>query len=179
MIFASLALVFAMAGTGLAGVATIGALSKGEKGQVRKISRREADRRITARSAGLSVGHAVTADSATRADSATDAERLITGAPIAYAAVNGDGSLTAGYPAKNIDAESVTTVSPGGFCFDLPFTPVTAAANPQAELEEDGIISVDLVPPYTACPAGAEAEVRNVDAITGPQDDSFIVQFDG
>jgi hypothetical protein len=173
MIVALLALGFAAAGTAVAGVATIGALSKGERGQVRKISRTEANRRITARSARLSVAHAATA---TRADDATSAERAATGAPIAYAAINGDGSLTPGYAAKNIGPGSVTNISPGGFCFELPFTPRTAAANAQAEPEEDGIMSIDLVPP---CPATAEAEVRNVDAETGPQDDSFIVQFDG
>jgi hypothetical protein len=37
---------------------------------------------------------------------------------------------------------------------------------------------MDLVPPFIACPADAEAEVRTTDAQTGIENEAFLIQFD-
>jgi hypothetical protein len=37
---------------------------------------------------------------------------------------------------------------------------------------------MDLVPPFIACPADAEAEVRTTDAQTGIENEAFFIQFD-
>lgn len=182
MVVAVLALAFAVVGTAMAGVATISVLGKQEKKQVKKIARKQANAQITARARGLSVSHATTADSANSAataNSATSANSATTGAAAAYAAVNANGSLTEGYAAKNIDEGDVTNPATGSYCFELPFTPKTAAANAQATGDEDGILSVDLVSPFTDCPKDAEAEVRNFDSSEIlDQNDTFMVQFD-
>ena len=176
MVVAVLALAFAVVGTAMAGVATISVLGKQEKKQVKKIARKQANAQITARARGLSVSHATTADSA---NSAAAANSATTGAAAAYAAVNANGSLTEGYAAKNIDEGDVTNPATGSYCFELPFTPKTAAANAQATGDEDGILSVDLVSPFTDCPKDAEAEVRNFDTSEIlDQNDTFMVQFD-
>jgi hypothetical protein len=77
------ALVFAMAGTGLAGVATISVLSKHEKTQVRKI----ANKQIHKKASGLSVASAETAKRADTANTAGNATNQL------WAIVNADGSL--------------------------------------------------------------------------------------
>jgi hypothetical protein len=64
MIVSVIALVFALAGTGIASVATISALSKKDKKKVKNIAKNQADTQITARAPGLSVKHAGDADSA-------------------------------------------------------------------------------------------------------------------
>lgn len=180
IIVAVAALCLSVIGTAAAGVASFGVLDQGEKKQVRKISRKQANGRITARAKNLSVKHATTADRAAIADRASTADSATSGAPLAYAAVEADGTLTNGYAVKNIDAGDITHPDEGAYCFQLPFTPRTAAANAQAEGDEDGILSIDLVRPFTDCPENAEAEVRNFDSNSNAdQNDSFLVQFDG
>ncbi len=65
MLVAVAALIAALAGTAVAGVATISKLSGKEKKQVAKIARKEADKRITKRAAGLTVAAANSANTAT------------------------------------------------------------------------------------------------------------------
>ncbi len=71
----------------------------------------------------------------------------------------------------------------GFYCFDLPFTPTTAALAGaiEANLADDGILSYSLNPAdYLNCPSSAEAEVANIDASDNLlQNDGFNVQFDG
>jgi hypothetical protein len=69
MVVAIFALVFAVAGTGVASVATISALSKKDKKKVKNI----ANSQITQRAPGLAVGSAKSADNAANATNATNA----------------------------------------------------------------------------------------------------------
>ena len=182
LIVAAIALVFAMVGTSVA-QDPVGKVT-GKK--VRKFANQEIDKRA----ANLSVLKAKSADTATtatnavnatNATNAVNAQKAVIGAPEAYAGINADASLTTGYAAKGITTADVTTPTTGIYCIVLAFTPTTAAANAQAAATEDGILSVDLVPPFNAsCPAATKAEVRNVDAGSDAlQADSFLVQFDG
>jgi hypothetical protein len=81
LIISIVALVLALAGTALGGVATISVLSKKEKRQVKKLAGKIADQRITTRAPGLSVASAKTADSAGNATNEL------------WAVVNENGSL--------------------------------------------------------------------------------------
>jgi hypothetical protein len=99
------------------------------------------------------------------------------GSPFAYARIEGDGSVAAAPPPKNITAENVTAPSTGVRCFQLRFAPGTAAGNSEADVQDDTIISLDLVPPFIGCPADAEAEVRTVDAQTGLENEGVYIQF--
>jgi hypothetical protein len=67
MLVASAALIAALAGTAFAGVATTSKLSGKEKKQVAKIARKEANKRIAKRAAGLRVAFADSASSAATA----------------------------------------------------------------------------------------------------------------
>jgi hypothetical protein len=67
MLVACVALIVALAGTAVAGVATSSKLSGKDRKQVKKIARTEANKRITKRAAGLKVAFA---DSAATASSA-------------------------------------------------------------------------------------------------------------
>jgi hypothetical protein len=64
MLVAIAALIVALAGTAVAGVATTSKLSGKERKQVTKIARKQADRRITKRAATLTVAAAGSANSA-------------------------------------------------------------------------------------------------------------------
>jgi hypothetical protein len=67
MLVAAVALVVALAGTAVAGVATTSKLSGKERKQVAKIARKEANKRITKRAGSLKVSFAETASSAATA----------------------------------------------------------------------------------------------------------------
>jgi hypothetical protein len=101
MVIAVIALCFSIAGTGLAAV---GALSKQEKKQVRKIAGTIADKRIKQRASGLTVssaGSAKSADSAKVAASATFADSAKVAGDVSnqlWAIVNADGTLLRGTP---------------------------------------------------------------------------------
>lgn len=73
MVVAIAALLAALGGTAVAGVATISKLTKSEKKQVRRIAAAQADRRISSRAPGLSVSHAKSADAAASAETARTA----------------------------------------------------------------------------------------------------------
>jgi hypothetical protein len=176
-VVAVIALTAAFLGTAIAGPDATTSVSKKKtkkiaKTQVNKLAPDIANREITARAPGLSVANA---------QSATNAENAVVGAPRAYAGIAANGTVLPGYPAKGIANAQVTNPDTGAYCFDLPFAPVTAAANAEAEGDEDGILTIQLVPSnFTDCPATAKAEVRNHDASEGiDQNDSFQVQFDG
>jgi hypothetical protein len=64
LLVAVVALIAALAGTAVAGVATVSKLSGKERKQVAKIARKEANKRITKRAAGLTVAGATSAGSA-------------------------------------------------------------------------------------------------------------------
>jgi hypothetical protein len=173
-VVAVIALTAAFLGTAIAGPNATTSVSKKKtkkiaKTQVNKLAPDIANEEITARAPGLSVANA------------QNAENAVVGAPRAYAGIAANGTLLPGYPARGIDNAQVTHPDTGAYCFELPFAPVTAAANAEAEGDEDGILSIQLVPGnFVDCPGTAEAEVRNLDASEGfDQNDSFQVQFDG
>lgn len=62
LVVSIIALVLSVAGTGVASVATISALTKGEKRQVKRITRKVSNKQITNRAPGLSVAKAKLAD---------------------------------------------------------------------------------------------------------------------
>jgi phage gpG-like protein len=180
MVVACVALSLALAGSAVAGTE---ALNKAvTKSKVKKIAKKQgkkqANKVLNQRESSLNVNSANTANTATNA---TNAETAVVGAPRAYAGIAADGSLLPGYPNKGIAANQVINPQPGAYCFTLGFTPVTAAANAEAEAAEDGILSIQLVPGnFTDCPGSASAEVRFHDpSVPEDQNDSFQVQFDG
>jgi hypothetical protein len=97
MVLSIIAVVFSLAGTGLASVATISALSKKEKKQTRSI----ADSEVNKLAPGLSVKSAGSATTAATASTATNADQL-GGAPAGeyqrrlWAVVRSDGTLARG-----------------------------------------------------------------------------------
>jgi hypothetical protein len=160
------ALVFAVAGTSVAGVATISVLNKKEKKQTRNIAKDE----IRKSAPGLSVAnatHATTASSATQADSATRATSAVnadhattadSAQPVAYAHVTAAGNLIAA-ESKNIGA--VTHSSTGVYCFTgIPFTP----RGGQATLD--------------AATAGAYGQFGLGQGCSDPNDQAFVDTFD-
>jgi hypothetical protein len=174
MVVACVALSLALAGSAVAGTAVLDkAVTKSKVKKIaKKQGKKQANKVLTQREASLNVNSAVTA---------TNAETAVVGAPRAYAGIAANGTLLPGYPNKGIAPEQVTNPQPGGYCFTLGFTPVTAAANAEAENEEDGILSIQLVPAnFTDCPGTASAEVHFHDpSVPEDQNDSFQVQFDG
>jgi hypothetical protein len=77
MLVAFAALVAALVGTAVAGVATPSKLNGKERKQVAKIARKEADKQITKRAPGLSVAVASTASSANSANTAARLGKVI------------------------------------------------------------------------------------------------------
>lgn len=105
------------------------------------------------------------------------------GGPAAYASIDADGSIDPAMPSRGMNSASVDNVELGAYCFDLGFSPTTAAVSPiqEGQLPDDAILSVSFDPAdYVECPVSAEAEVTNLDADDGyeRQNDDFNVQFD-
>jgi hypothetical protein len=98
--------------------------------------------------------------------------------PSASAFIEADGDVGAAPPPTNIASADVTAQTTGARCFQLPFAPRSGAGNSLADIQDDTVISMDLVPPFIACPADAEAEVRTTDAQTGIENEAFLIQFD-
>lgn len=202
MVVSMLALIVALGGTSLAATAVF---SPKEKKQIKKISRMEANSQIAKRASGLSVKSALSASSATTAGSADSAKSADTaktaesaktaqsadtasvasiGAPRAYAEIEGDATVDNGSPSRGITDANVSRPEPGVYCFDLPFQPVTAAANGNpdtASINDDAILNFRLDDAdFEFCPASAEAEVGYIDASDAVlQSDDFNIQFDG
>ncbi|MFN8217869.1 MAG: hypothetical protein U0R71_14840 [Solirubrobacterales bacterium] len=119
MVVAIVALVFALAGTGVASVGTISSLSKKEKKQTRRIARGE----IKKAAPGLSVASAINAQTAQTASTATSADSA---QPVAFAHVSAAGVID---PARSKNVGSVTAVFPGFYCITgVPFTPLGGQA---------------------------------------------------
>ena len=177
MVIAVVALALALAGTAVAG--TDGLTSKITKAKVKSIAKKQANKAITRREASLNVNSAKTADSATNATNA------VTGAARAYALVDSDGTVLPTAPSREITSSSIT-IPPAGtgfYCFDLAFTPVTAAANEAdgASGINDGVMTFTFVKAdYQHCPATAEAEVAHFDTSSNAYStDPYYIQFDG
>jgi hypothetical protein len=181
MIVAVVALSFALAGSAIAG--TDAATRDVSKSQVKKIAKKQAKKQINKLASGLSVANAQNAQNAVNAQNAENAQTAVVGSAAAYASINFNGTVETDSPSKNISNATVDNIDTGSYCFDLPFDPVTAAANANqnGEADEDGVLTYSLNPDdYFDCPSSAEAEVRNIDAgDSSAQDDDFNVQFDG
>ena len=96
MAVAIAALVIAIAGTAVASVGTISALTKNDKKQIRKIAGRVADLRIRSVSSGLVVRSAGSADTAKTADTAKVAGSAAVADSVSsqlWAIVHADGTL--------------------------------------------------------------------------------------
>ena len=155
MVVAVVALVAALAGTGVA--ATISVLDKGEKKQVKKIARKQANKRITKRAPNLSVANA---------DSAN---------PIAYAHVSAGGTILA--ETKGISQANLTHPGTGRYCFSgLSFTPRGGQATVDFLDSTVQFAQFALNPGTINCPAGAQAMVGTVDN-GGTADAGFFVTF--
>jgi hypothetical protein len=100
MIVAVLALGLSLAGTGMA--ATISVLNKQEKKQVRKISGKVANKKITNRASNLTVGEAQVAQN-------------LRG--FAYARINGDGTIVTAQ-SKGIAQANVSKDGAGDYCIN-------------------------------------------------------------
>lgn len=80
--------------------------------------------------------------------------------PRAYALVNFNGTVEPGFTEGIPNA---TTPETGTYCFDLPFTPVSAQATGEADGEGNDMPSVTLAGTesgLTECPVGTDVEVE-------------------
>jgi hypothetical protein len=100
MVVAVIALSMSLVGTGVA--ATISVLNKNEKQQVRKISGKVANKKITNRASNLTVGEAQLAQN-------------LRG--LAYARINGDGTIV-GAQSKGITQANVSKDGAGDYCIN-------------------------------------------------------------
>jgi hypothetical protein len=119
MTVAIVALVFAVAGTSVAGVATISVLNKKEKKQTRNIAKDE----IKKAAPGLSVANATNAGNANTLGGLSAAQLQ---QPIAYGDFE-NNALVAG-SAKNVNSVR-DTGGAGTYCIDVSITPVVAVAS--------------------------------------------------
>jgi hypothetical protein len=183
LLVAIAALCVALVGTAVAGPIAEISLNKAEKKQTRKIARKIAQRialriaraEINRRAGGLSVANANTANTANSANTANEAE---IGSPAAYAMINEDGVFE-DKPRRGISDASISNPEEGAYCVNLAFNPTTGSGNTEAEGSEDGIVSIEVVPPFDVCPDSAEAEVRIYDVSSeGADNEDVFVQFD-
>jgi Collagen triple helix repeat (20 copies) len=99
------------------------------------------------------------------------------GAAVAFARINGDGTVVAAH-SKAISSANVTRIGAGGYCFaGLSFTPkhiVGSLAN-----FATGFLTAGVAPDALgACPAGAQARVQTTDAASAAVDRPFYVVFE-
>jgi len=160
MVLAIIALVFAVAGTGVASVATISALSKKEKKQTRNI----ADSEITKKAPGLSV-----ADSAKLGGLPASSYSLRT------AAVNADGTVNA----ARSDGVTSANVTPKGspaaiYCFNglspAPRSVVASVDGSQADVQTQ----TQYAPTVGVC-AGSQFDVATIDGSNALHAEAFTV----
>lgn len=162
LLVAVVALVAALAGTAVGGVA-VTSLSKGDKKRVKTIAAKQAKKQIKRRAPSLSVASAGTAVSAGSAP------------PFAYAKIDGaTADVDAAFPSRNIASSQVSKAGSGLYCLNLSFTPATATAIPTGG---DDAAMIGLAPQTSGCPAGTDVLVRLWDLGAGAlQDESFLIQ---
>jgi hypothetical protein len=152
MVVAITALVFAVAGTAVAGVATISALSKKEKKQTRNI----ADSEITKQAPGLSVANADN----------------LGGRPLRTALVLANGTVDAAH-SDGVSQANVTQPVGGVYCFDglspAPHSVVASIAGGTA-----GVQTQITIPGQAAC-AGKQFSVGTVNDANALVPDAFFV----
>lgn len=169
VIVAAVAVAFALVGTAIAG--TEGLTEKINKAKVRSIAKKQADRLITSRASGLSVGSAQTAQSAETAEAADSAN------PVAFAHINANASVDVAN-SKNISQDNVAAGTIGGYyCFrDLGFTPRGASANIDFNGPAPDALPTVGLGSGSSCPAGTQifVDTRQPDG-TGSLVASFFV----
>jgi hypothetical protein len=173
MIVAVVALSFALAGSAVAGTDGVNLkLDKKEKKQVKKISKKQANKEIRKKAGGLSVANAQNAVNAQTANSANTAGSAL---PYAYANVTAGGDVVDSL-SRNISSAEVDSPQSGVYCFQLPFQPVTGEVTPEADTDSDDIASLTLND-NGLCPASAEVGVEIQDTDAGLDTEAFYIQL--
>ncbi len=176
IVLAVVALVFAMAGSAVAG--TDGLSSKITKSKVKKIAKKQ----INKAAPNLSVAHADTADQATNATNATNATTAGIGlSPVAYATVDATGDVIEAR-SRGVADGNVTLEATSAYCFrGLGFEFKTVQTTP-VYVGFDADVSVEAsIPPDVGfiddCdPDGEQLEVAtNVDSEFAAH--SFFIWF--
>lgn len=196
MVLASIALVFALAGTAIAGPDAISsAVTKSQvkklaKKQGKKQGKKQAIKQIDKAEPNLDVNSAKTADNATNAENATNAQNATNaenavnaenGAPRAFARVlNNTGGLGVDEArSKGITDADVTFVGGSVYCFELGFTPRQVQATIDWVAGDANTFSHASVQPYNQCPAGNDGSVRTTaNNGAGIANINFYVSFD-
>jgi hypothetical protein len=151
MVVSIIALIFALSGSAVAGVATISALSKKEKKQTRKI----ADKEINKLAPGLAVKSANTANSLTM-----------------YAQVTPAGGLTG----NTSGVGGVTRPFTGTYCLSgLLTTPRGGAATVDYDASNNQYAQYGNGIGISTCPAGTGAHVAIYDSTGAPSNAGFFV----
>jgi hypothetical protein len=161
-VVAVLALSVAVVGTAVAGPAVISRLDGNEKRQVKKISKKQANKQIKKKAGGLSVGHAVSA----------------TG-PDAYAKVSETGVLDSAF-SKGVG--SVTRQGEGEYCLTgVAFTPKGGQVTTDFNESNDYVIAQLRIPGDSgntaACPPGTQVKVETGLPGDTPSDSGFFVSL--
>ncbi|MGA8804901.1 MAG: hypothetical protein WB462_13330 [Solirubrobacterales bacterium] len=155
MVLSIIAVVFALAGTGVASVATISALSKKEKKQTRNI----ADNEITKKAPGLSVSNADN----------------VGGLPLRTAAVNANGTVDAGrsvgVTSANVTAKGIPAAI---YCFNglnpAPRSVVASVDGGQADVQTQ----TQYAPTGGVC-AGSQFDVATITGSNSLFPEAFTV----
>jgi hypothetical protein len=164
MVLSIIAVVFSLAGTGVASVATISALSKKEKKQTRNI----ADSEINKKAPGLSVANAATLGGQP-ASAFASANTLRTAAVNANGSV--DGARSDGVTSANVTAKG----SPAAiYCFDglspAPRAVVASVDGSQADVQTQ----TQYAPTVGVC-AGSQFDVATIDGSNALHAEAFTV----
>lgn len=165
MVLSVIAVVFSLAGTGAASVATISVLNKKEKAQTTKIAKNE----IGKAAPGLSVANAANADKlgGQSASSFAPANTLRT------ATVAADGTVDAAH-SDGVNQANVTDPVPGLYCFNglspAPRSVVASVAGGTA-----GIQTQTLYAPNAGGCAGSQFSVATLDDANNLVADAFTV----
>ena len=166
MVVAVCALVFAMAGSAIAG--TDGLSSKITKAKVKAIAKKQANKRLKANVDG---SHVNLADRATNADNATNATNAENAVNATTATTAGNGYEAIAYvdaggalvPDRSVGMGGTTIQSlgaGGGYCFgNMPFVPHAAVANLRT-FSSGGEIDSGVPPDTTGACAADHSQYR-------------------
>lgn len=171
MVVAIVALIFAVTGTAVAGVATISVLSKKEKTQTRNIAKNE----INKAAPGLSVAKATNAQNATNAGQlgGQPASFYAPATALRTATVAADGTVDAAR-SDGVSQANVTDPVAGLYCFNglnpAPRTVVASIAGGTA-----GIHTQTTYAPAAGSCAGSQFSVSTVDDANNLVMDAFSV----
>jgi hypothetical protein len=165
MVMSIIAVVFSLAGTGAASVATISVLSKKEKKQTRNIAKDE----INKAAPGLSVANATNAASL----GGQPASSYALGTTLRTATVAADGTVDAAH-SDGVSQGNVTDPVPGIYCFNgLSPAPRSVAAS-HAGGTADIFVQIQYAPTGGAC-AGSQFDVATLTGANALDPEPFTV----